>query len=177
MEVAFTLRPRGGSRAAATSANGWWYKFRKCKQLKRIKTLPWLQEHLFQRKHLYSKESSQSMIWLLIPEAVIQRCSVKKVFLEISQNSPRKCLRPATLLKKRLWHRCFSVNFAKFLGTPFLTEHLWCLLLYVISSKNCFTDAFTQNDSKIENPWSWSASAFVLKILVRLFFLILRCRG
>ena len=33
-------------------------------------------------------------------------------------------LRPATLLKKRLWHRCFPVNFAKFLRTPFLTEHL-----------------------------------------------------
>ena len=31
---------------------------------------------------------------------------------------------PATLLKKRLWHRCFPVNFAKFLRTPFLTEHL-----------------------------------------------------
>ena len=29
-------------------------------------------------------------------------------------------LRPATLLKKRLWHRCFPVNFAKFLRTPFL---------------------------------------------------------
>ena len=27
--------------------------------------------------------------------------------------------RPATLLKKRLWHRCFPVNFAKFLRTPF----------------------------------------------------------
>ena len=38
-------------------------------------------------------------------------------------------LRPATLLKKRLWHRCFPVNFAKFLGTPFFTEHLWWLLL------------------------------------------------
>ena len=25
----------------------------------------------------------------------------------------------ATLLKKRLWHRCFPVNFAKFLKTPF----------------------------------------------------------
>ena len=25
-----------------------------------------------------------------------------------------------TLLKKRLWHRCFPVNFAKFLRTPFL---------------------------------------------------------
>ena len=28
-------------------------------------------------------------------------------------------LRPATLLKKRPWHRCFPVNFAKFLRTPF----------------------------------------------------------
>ena len=26
---------------------------------------------------------------------------------------------PATLLKKRLWHRCFPMNFAKFLRTPF----------------------------------------------------------
>ena len=26
--------------------------------------------------------------------------------------------RPATLLKKRLWHSCFPVNFAKFLRTP-----------------------------------------------------------
>ena len=34
------------------------------------------------------------------------------------------CLRPATLLKKRLWHRCFPVNFAAFLRTPFFTEHL-----------------------------------------------------
>ena len=32
-------------------------------------------------------------------------------------------------LKKRLWHRCFPVNFAKFLRTHFLTEHLWWLLL------------------------------------------------
>ena len=29
-------------------------------------------------------------------------------------------LRPATLLKERLWHKGFSVNFAKFLRTPFL---------------------------------------------------------
>ena len=28
-------------------------------------------------------------------------------------------LRPAILLKKRLWHRCFPVNFVKFLRTPF----------------------------------------------------------
>ena len=28
-------------------------------------------------------------------------------------------------IKKRLWHRCFPLNVAKFLRTPFLTEHLW----------------------------------------------------
>ena len=33
-------------------------------------------------------------------------------------------LRPTTLLKKRLWHSCFPVNFAKFLRIPFLREHL-----------------------------------------------------
>ena len=47
-------------------------------------------------------------------------------------------LRPATLFKKRLWHRCFPVNFAKFLKTLFFTEHLWWLLLnhLAISSSN-----------------------------------------
>ena len=34
-------------------------------------------------------------------------------------------LRLPTLLKKRLWRRCFPVNFAKFLRTSFLTKHLW----------------------------------------------------
>ena len=38
-------------------------------------------------------------------------------------------LSPATLLKKRLWHRYFSVNFAKFLRTSFVTEHLRWLFL------------------------------------------------
>ena len=38
-------------------------------------------------------------------------------------------LRPATLIKKRLQHRCFPVNFVKFLRTLFLTEHVWQLLL------------------------------------------------
>ena len=39
--------------------------------------------------------------------------------------------RPATLLKKKLWHRCFPVNFAKFLRKSFFTEHLRWLLLQV----------------------------------------------
>ena len=69
-----------------------------------------------------------------------QTCSLKKVFLEILQNlQENTCARvsfliklqapPATLLKKRLWHRCFPVNLAKFPRTRFFTEHLWWLLL------------------------------------------------
>ena len=41
----------------------------------------------------------------------------------------KKMLRPATLLKSRLWHRCFSVNFVKILRTRFFIEHLRRLLL------------------------------------------------
>ena len=37
--------------------------------------------------------------------------------------------RPATLLKNRLWHRCFSVNFVKFLRTSFFIDYSWWLLL------------------------------------------------
>ena len=40
-------------------------------------------------------------------------------------------LRPATLLKKRLWYRLFPVNFVKFLRTPFLQNTSERLLLYV----------------------------------------------
>ena len=74
-------------------------------------------------------------------EVVAHRCSVKKVFLEVLQNSQGNvCARvsfliklqaPITLLKKRLWHRCFPVNFTKFLRTTFFTEHLWWLLLHI----------------------------------------------
>ena len=53
---------------------------------------------------------------------------MKKVFLEILQNSQENTC--VTLLKKRLWYRCFPMNFSKFLRTPFLTEHLRWLLLY-----------------------------------------------
>ena len=38
-------------------------------------------------------------------------------------------LRPATLLKSNLWHRCFPVNFTKFLRTPFLQNISERLLL------------------------------------------------
>ena len=43
----------------------------------------------------------------------------------------------ATLLKKILWNRCFPVSLAKFLRTPFLTEHLRLLNLSGINDKIC----------------------------------------
>ena len=45
-----------------------------------------------------------------------------------------KGLRPATLLKKRLWHKCFPVNFVKFLRPLFLEN----------TYGGCF--CFTEND-------------------------------
>ena len=36
-----------------------------------------------------------------------------------SNSQAKTHLSPATLLKKRLWHWCFPVNFAKYLRTPF----------------------------------------------------------
>ena len=45
-------------------------------------------------------------------------------------------LRPTTLLKKRLCYRCFPVNFAKFLRTPFLQNTSGRLLLFIASIKS-----------------------------------------
>ena len=39
------------------------------------------------------------------------------------------CLRPETLLKRRLWHRCSPVNFMKFSRKPFLQNSSGRLLL------------------------------------------------
>ena len=42
-----------------------------------------------------------------------------------------------SFIKKRLWHRCFPVNFAISLRTTFFIEHLrWLLLPYV--SSDCY---------------------------------------
>ena len=38
-------------------------------------------------------------------------------------------VRPVTLLKERLWHRCFPANFAKFIRTSFLQNNSGRLLL------------------------------------------------
>ena len=88
------------------------------------------------------KHSSVGVLW--------KQCSWK--FRKIHRKTPvpeslfNKVvgLKPATLLKKSLWHRCFSVNFAKFLRTPFLPNTssgcFWVYrsLLLLMTSTNGF---------------------------------------
>ena len=88
----------------------------------------------------FSGPAQSCLISLLCSKYFVKDCKQKqprgalseKVFSAISQNSQENTcarslffskvagLRAATLLRKRLWHRCFPVNFVKFLRTPFL---------------------------------------------------------
>ena len=68
-----------------------------------------------------------------------RRCSIKRGVLRNFAKFKGKHLKPATLLKKRLWHRCFPVNFAKFVRTPFLQKTYGRPLLTVpTSNKSCW---------------------------------------
>ena len=66
-------------------------------------------------------------------EVVVQGCSVKKVFSEISQNSHENtCARVSFLTT-------LQTSGLKLLRTPFYTEHLWWLLLMKIFCKNSWS--------------------------------------
>ena len=74
-----------------------------------------------------------------VKEAATRGVSVNKgVLRNFEKFTGKPCARvfftkPATLLKKRLWHMYFPVNFAKFLRTPFLqntSDDCFCLLFY-----------------------------------------------
>ena len=70
-------------------------------------------------------------------EAVAQKCSLKKVFFKIPQNSHESGLFfNCNFIKKEIWHRCFPVNFVKFLRTPFLENNSGRLLLNVYFCKD-----------------------------------------
>ena len=64
------------------------------------------------------------LIILIMSEAVTRDILWKKVYLYQSlfliKLQPAAC----NIIRKRLWYRCFPVNFAKFLRT-FFTKHLW----------------------------------------------------
>ena len=79
---------------------------------------------------LFSCEFCEISKNIFLHRTLLVTASVKNM----SQNSHLRCslkigvlknladLRPATLVKQRLWHSCFPVNVAKFLRTPFLQK-------------------------------------------------------
>ena len=54
-------------------------------------------------------------------------------------------LKACNFVEKRLQHRCFPVKFAKFLRTPFFTEHIRWLLLEISHELSPFI-AFEDNE-------------------------------
>ena len=101
-------------------------------------------------------------------EAIVRGCSVRKVLLKTGQNSQENTCVVVFfnkvvdlylwLLRKRIWHNCFPMNFAKnfentcFYRTPLVdaSDHTTWLeflenvrLLFYITNKNIITVAIT----------------------------------
>ena len=111
-----------------------------------------------------------------------QRCSIKKCVLENFAKFTGKhlcqslffnkvaCLRSAILLKTRLWHSCFPVNFEEFLGTPFLLITFGRLLLNdrnfvnIKSSSNLPT--ILGFGLLIKIPWHLRIRAFLSEMVI-----------
>ena len=86
-----------------------------------IRNLSWQHQQQQQLQKISTKNNSKiSPSWY---QRVFWKIHWKRSVLESPFNKISG-LRPAALSKKRLRHRCFSVNFAKLLGTRFFIEHL-----------------------------------------------------
>ena len=122
--------------------------------LQQVNKLP---KRLFQRKSsekrlnivMIKEQSKQEVTYIY--RSSHRRCSVKKdVFRNFTKFTGKHLrqslffnkvagLSPTTLLKKRLWHRFFPVNFVKFLRTAFLQNGSGQLLLYIYTHTHVTT--------------------------------------
>ena len=83
-------------------------------------------------------------------EAVVRICSIKNVFLKISEHSQKKCLCRSLpfkklikeFIKKVFRHKCFPLNFEKFFRTPFLWNSCKRLLGNILIRDYFLTDYF-----------------------------------
>ena len=140
-----------------------WIKFR-ISIFQKMKELKSLQSVLVQFKYIYSRVSNCLRLLFMVsslpaphPPTLLRsshrRCPIKKCVLKNFAKFTGKhlCqsllfnkvvgLRPATLLKKRLRHKCFPVNFAKFLSTRFYRICFFpssCYLIWWISKTEEF---------------------------------------
>ena len=89
----------------------------------------------------YSLKTGKPLVFLFpcgyrqkqLPEVFYKKCVLRN-FTKLTG----KHLCQSLLLKRRLWHRCFSVNFVKFLITALL-QNTWQLLLNKVSNFTLFT--------------------------------------
>ena len=85
--------------------------------------------------------------------------------------------------KKRLWHRCFPENSAKFRRTPFFTEHLcscsYCTSNFQVWWHSCtfalFSDSLNESTSPAPYATTPSPSHQVSKIYSNLIKVNVRC--
>ena len=100
----------------------------------------------------------------------------KIILPEIRTERPEAC----NLIKKETLHRCFPVNFAKFLRTHFLTEHLRWLLLrarkFVSVTRLCTLHNTSNSlaNSQLRIPFLQISSQWLLPVAAfkcQLFFL------
>ena len=83
-----------------------------------------------------SSDLLRAIITISFPQKNSTTCkSHRKTLVPESFFNKVAGLRPATLLNKRLWDKCFTVNFVKILRIPFFLEHnpvAACVQLYRI---------------------------------------------
>ena len=99
----------------------------------------WQWRYCYTAHAMQHNKKLQRFVYLLSLEAVVQWCSVKKVFLEISQNSQENTYVAVS----------FLIKSPETPRTPFYIEHLWWLLLYLLS---CMV-TFERN--KLRANWGW----------------------
>ena len=157
-------------------------KFRKLRKSKCKKIYIRRRPPKFWVQNIFNYNLQQNLSFFSTPPGIIyrvgsshHRCAVKIGVLRNSTKFTRKhlCqslffnkvsgLRPATLFKKWLYHRCFPVNFVKFLRTHFYIEHLWWLLFPCLS----------ENSENTENSFTVSescSSSFMLRYILCINF-------
>ena len=97
----------------------------------------------------------------LVLKLLIQQPNAEAVVLTCSA----KTVRPATLLIKRLWRRCFRVNFEKFLRAPFFIGHLRRLLLLMLWNQACLAPLQNLMLFSSVAPHNWGHCVFLARNL------------
>ena len=88
------------------------------------KELIWCTNHA--NVHIHTFRKRWSFVWsCFFPASILKHFAIftgKHLCQSLFFNKVES-LRPATLYKRRLWHSCCPVNFAKFVRTSFFAEH------------------------------------------------------